>query len=65
MLDPRVYYQNLKKKDKSKFLNYLAKRYDYPSTTMSGKLRRNPVSQLRKDETENILKTIQTDLWRI
>lgn len=65
MLDPKVYYQNLSKKDKSKFLRYLSQRYDYPSTTMSGKLRENSVSELRRDETENIIRAINEGVWRI
>jgi hypothetical protein len=65
MLDPKVYYQNLSKKDKGKFLRYLSQRYDYASTTMSGKLRENSVSELRRDETENIIKAIEEGVWRI
>ncbi len=62
--DPRVYYQSLQKKDKAKFLRYLSVRYDYSSATMSGKLRENNVSELRKDERENLIKTIQTGAWK-
>ena len=62
-VNPRAFYRNLSRKDKGKFLLYLAKRYDYPTTTMSGKLRNNPKSELRRDEYENILKTIEEDLW--
>lgn len=63
-IDVRVYYQSLAKKDKGKFLRYLSMRYDYPTTTMSGKLRENNVSELRRDELENITKTIETGVWR-
>lgn len=45
-------------------LRYLSQRYDYPSSTMSGKLRNAPVSQLRRDEEENIIKTIESGVWR-
>lgn len=45
-------------------LRYLSQRYDYPSSTMSGKLRKDPVSPLRRDEKENIIKTIETGVWR-
>ncbi len=45
-------------------LRYLSQRYDYPSSTMSGKLRSAPVSQLRRDEEENIIKTIESGVWR-
>lgn len=65
MLDPRDYYQKLSKKDKSNFLMYLSKRYDYRPCTISGKLRANSASQLRRDERENIIRTIQEDLWRV
>ncbi len=63
-IDVRVYYQSLSKKDKGKFLRYLTQRYDYPTATMSGKLRENNVSELRRDELENITKTIETGIWR-
>lgn len=63
-IDVRVYYQSLSKKDKGKFLRYLSMRYDYPTATMSGKLRENNVSDLRRDELENITKTIETGVWK-
>ena len=63
-IDVRVYYQSLTKKEKGKFLRYLSQRYDYPTATMSGKLREDPVSPLRRDEEENIIKTIETGVWR-
>ena len=62
-IDVRVYYQSLTKKEKGKFLRYLSQRYDYPTATMSGKLRENNVSELRRDELENITKTIETGVW--
>jgi hypothetical protein len=62
-VDVRVYYQNLPKKDKGKFLRYLSKKYDYPASTMSGKLRENPISSLRRDEELNIIQTINEGLW--
>ena len=64
IIDVRVYYQSLTKKDKGKFLRYLTQRYDYPTATMSGKLRENNVSELRRDELENITKTIETGVWK-
>lgn len=64
MTDPRVYYQSLSKKEKSRFLRYLSQRYDYAPTTISGKLRVNYVSDLRRDERENLCKTIQSGAWR-
>lgn len=64
-IDPRVYYQNLSKKEKGKFLRYLSSQFDYPSSTMSAKLRENNVTVLRKDERENIIRTIAEDLWKI
>lgn len=63
-IDVRVYYQSLTKKDKGKFLRYLSMRYDYPTATMSGKLRENNVSDLRRDELENITKTIESGVWK-
>ena len=63
-IDVKVYYQSLTKKDKGKFLRYLSMRYDYPTATMSGKLRENSVSELRCDELENITKTIETGVWK-
>lgn len=63
-IDVRVYYQSLSKKEKGKMLRYLSQRYDYPSSTMSGKLRKDSVSPLRRDEEENIIKTIETGVWR-
>ena len=63
-IDVRVYYQSLSKKDKGKFLRYLSMRYDYPTATMSGKLRENNVSDLRRDELENITKTIESGVWK-
>lgn len=63
-IDVRVYYQSLSKKEKGKMLRYLSQRYDYPSSTMSGKLRSAPIGTLRRDEEENIIKTIETGVWR-
>ena len=61
--DVRVYYQNLTKKDKGKFLRYLSGKYAYPASTMSGKLRGCPISPLRRDEELNIIQTIKEGLW--
>ena len=63
-VDVRVYYQSLSKKEKGKMLRYLSQRYDYPASTMSGKLRDVPVSPLRRDEEENITKAIESGVWR-
>lgn len=63
-IDVRVYYQSLSKKEKGKFLRYLSLRYDYPTATMSGKLRENNVSDLRRDELENITRTIESGVWK-
>lgn len=63
-IDVRVYYQSLSKKEKGRMLRYLSQRYDYPSSTMSGKLRKDAVSPLRRDEEENIIKTIETGVWK-
>lgn len=63
-IDVRVYYQNLTKKEKGKFLSYLNQEYDYSASTMMAKLRKNPISTLRKDEELNITKTINEGLWR-
>lgn len=63
-VDVRVYYQSLSKKEKGKLLRYLSQRYDYPASTMSGKLRDCAVSPLRRDEEENITKTIESGVWR-
>lgn len=63
-IDVRGYYQSLPKKEKGKLLRYLSQRYDYPTATMSGKLRENYVSELRRDELENITKTIETGVWK-
>ncbi len=62
-IDVRVYYQNLSKKEKGKLLRYLTQRFDYPASTMSGKLRADAVSPLRRDEEENIINTIKSSLW--
>ena len=51
-VDPRDYYQSLTKKEKSKFLLYLSGRYGYKS-------------ELRKDERENIINTINSGVWKI
>ena len=63
-IDVRVYYRSLSKKEKGKMLRYLSQRYDYPASTMSGKLRQDPVSPLRRDEEENIIETIESGVWR-
>lgn len=63
-VDVRVYYQSLTKKEKGKLLRYLSLRYDYPASTMSGKLRDCAVSSLRKDEEENIARVIESGVWK-
>ena len=62
-IDVKVYYQRLSKKEKGKLLQYLTKRYDYPASTISAKLRPNAISSLRRDEEENIIKTIESGVW--
>lgn len=62
-VDVQVYYQNLSKKKKGRFLRYLTLKYDYPASTMSAKLRKNPISPLRRDEELNIIQTINEGLW--
>jgi hypothetical protein len=62
-LDVRVYYQSLSRTERGKFLKYLLMRYDYNSRTMSAKLN-NIHSLIRRDERENIEKTIETGVWR-
>lgn len=64
MTDVRVYYQNLTKKEKGKFLRYLSSKFEYPSSTMGGKLRKKPISPLRRDEELNIIQTIKEGVWR-
>ena len=64
-IDVRVYYQKLSKKEKGLFLRYLSRTYDYPASTISGKLRLSPISSLRKDEEMNIMKTIEEGLWKL
>lgn len=63
-VDVRVYYQSLTKKEKGKLLKYLSQRYDYSASTMSAKLRDVPVTSLRRDEEENIIKAIESGVWR-
>lgn len=63
-VDVRVYYRSLSKKEKGKLLRYLSKRYDYSASTISGKMRENPISPLRKDEEENITMAIESGIWR-
>lgn len=63
-VNPRDFYQNLSRKDKGRFLRYLSRRYDYPASTMSGKLREKPLSSLRRDEAENISKAIEAGAWK-
>ena len=63
-VDVRVYYQSLSKKEKGKLLRYLTQRYDYPASTISGKLREKPISPLRRDEEENIAMAIESGVWR-
>lgn len=63
-LNPRDFYQGLNKKEKGKFLLYLSRRFEYPSSTISAKLREKPKSDLRRDEIENITKTIESGVWR-
>ena len=62
-VDVRVYYQNLTKKKKGKFLRYLTLKYDYPASTMSKKLTEAGKYVLRRDEEMNIAKTINDGLW--
>lgn len=63
-IDVRVYYKNLSKKEKGKFLRYLTLKYDYTASTISGKLREKPISPLRRDEELNIITTIKEGLWK-
>lgn len=63
-VDPRDFYIGLSKKDKGRLLKYLMKRYDYVPCTMSAKLRQNSISRLRKDELENLQKTIKEGVWK-
>lgn len=62
-IDVRGYYQSLTKKEKGKFLRYLTRKYDYPTSTISAKLREGSVLTIRFDEEMNIKKTIDEGLW--
>lgn len=62
-LDVRVYYSGLTRKEKSRFLKYLTVRYDYNARTMTAKLARGKLS-MRRDEKENIIRTIESGAWR-
>lgn len=63
-IDVRGYYQSLTKKEKGKFLRYLTRKYDYPTSTISAKLCEGSVLTIRKDEEMNIKKAIEEGLWR-
>ena len=63
-IDVKVYYQSLSKKEKGKLLRYLSQRFDYPASTISGKLRQASVGRLRRDEEENIARTIKSSVWK-
>ncbi|MBO5537641.1 MAG: hypothetical protein J5971_01120 [Prevotella sp.] len=59
MLTPQGYYQSLTRKEKGNFLRMLFQRFGYVPATMSGKLRKNSVSPLRKEEEKKIWKLIE------
>lgn len=63
IVDVRGYYQSLSRSERGQFLKYLLLRYDYNTRTMSTKLN-NSNSLLRRDERENIEKTIESGVWR-
>ena len=65
ILNPQDFYRGLNRKEKGKFLLYLSQRFStHPSSTISAKLRENPISELRKDEYENIVATIESGIWK-
>lgn len=64
ILNPQDFYRGLNRKEKGKFLLYLSQRFSYPSSTISAKLRESPISELRKDEYENIMTTIESGIWK-
>lgn len=62
-LDIRVYYKNLRKKDKGRFVSFLVKRFDMNYATIMSKL--NARSKMNQLEMEAITKVINEDLWKI
>lgn len=62
-LDIRVYYKNLTKKDKGRFISFLVKRFDVNYSTIVAKL--NARSKMKQLETEAITKVINEGLWKI
>lgn len=62
-VNPRDYYQSLSRKEKGKFLLYLAKKYGYPPSTMSAKLRENYITLIRDNELKDLQKTINSGVW--
>lgn len=62
-VNPRDYYQSLSRKEKGKFLLYLAKKYGYPPSTMSAKLRENYITLIRDNELKDLQKAINSGVW--
>jgi hypothetical protein len=63
-INPMVFYQNLSKSDKTKFLAYVFRKEGLSPITLSGKLRENPISHLRYEEGKALEKIIETEEWK-
>lgn len=64
IVSPRDYYTNLQKKDKTKFLNFLIKKYEFNYSTLRNKLARNSLGELSKLEKIAIERIILTEEWK-
>lgn len=65
VVNPRVYYQSLSKKDKTQFLEYLLTHYGIKTNTISRKLAKAQFGVLNKLEEVTITHVIQSESWRL
>lgn len=63
-INPMEFYQTLSKEDKTKFLAYLQRKEGYSPITMSGKLRKKPVSHLKYEEGKVLEEVIESGEWK-
>ncbi|KXB86075.1 hypothetical protein HMPREF3034_00023 [Prevotella sp. DNF00663] len=63
-VDPRDYYRNLRKRDKSKFLQYLTNTYGMNINTIRAKLADRPHAHLTILEEITLVQVIISNSWK-
>lgn len=63
-IEPEVYYNNLSRKEKTMFLDYMFVKYDIRQETLRSKIRNYGSQKLSPMEKKTVCDEIETENWR-